>query len=216
MQAAPYLIWLAIMAILIAGTIYIVAPPPPVIPYLRQSASRPVWRAQPPKGEHMSGPAESDEPSGIVAVIDPETVQRFATMAMAIPSEDGSGMDRIVDAILSADSWESLADPWESTNAEKLRGKRIIVRSLTRRPSQFRGSLGIFLVVHSAWSSTGEDFVWTTSSVAVVAQLVRAYMLGALPAVVEMVIADRPTEAGYYPHHLRFIAGSVAPAAETA
>jgi hypothetical protein len=156
----------------------------------------------------MPGPAEPDDRSGDVAIIDPATVEKFATMAMLIPSEDGSGMERIVDAILSADSWESLADPWESTNAEKLRGKRLIVRSLTRRPSQFKGGLGIFLVVRSAWSSTGEEFVWTTSSVAVVAQLVRAWMLRALPAVVEMVIADRPTEAGYYPHHLRFIAGT--------
>jgi hypothetical protein len=162
----------------------------------------------------MSGPAQSDSSQNLPAEIDPAVVERFATMATLIPSEDGSGVERIVDAILSAESWESLSDPWESTNADKLRGKRLRVNSLMRRPSQFRGGLGIFLVVFCTDTANGEDLVWTTSSVSVVAQLVRAYCLRVLPAIVEMVIADRPTEAGFYPHHLRFLAATPAPAAQ--
>ena len=147
-----------------------------------------------------------DEQEGTVAEFPRELVAQFVQMATLIPSEDGSGMERIIEQLLSADSWEDLSDPWEATNAEKLRGKRLRVDSLMRRPSQYRGGLGIFLVVKSVDLGTGEAIVWTTSSQAVIAQLVRAYAKGWIPCVCEMVIADRPTERGYYPHHLRFFA----------
>ena len=155
------------------------------------------------------GPAD-DTTSTELATIDPATVKRFAQMATMVPSEDGGGYERILDAILSAESWETLSDPWESTNAEKLRGKRLRVESVMRRPSQFAGGLGIFLVVKSVDLKTGEALVWTTSSVAIIAQLVRAYALRAFPLVAEVVIADRPTSQGFYPQHLHILAATPA------
>lgn len=143
-----------------------------------------------------------------------ELVARFVQMATMVPSEDGSGMERIVEQLLNAESWEQLSDPWESTNAEKLRGKRLRVDSLMRRPSTYPGGLGIFLIVKGVDLGTGEAIVWTTSSQAVIAQLVRAYARGWIPCVCEMVIADRPTERGFYPHHLRFLAVDPRRAAE--
>lgn len=154
----------------------------------------------------MSEVAKVDEEQGTVAEFPAALVQQFVQMATLVPSEDGSGMERIIEQLLSAESWEQLSDPWESTNAEKLRGKRLRVDSLMRRPSQYRGGLGIFLIVKGVDLGTGEAIVWTTSAQAVIAQLVRAYAKGWLPCVCEMIIADKPTEAGYYPHHLRFLA----------
>lgn len=154
----------------------------------------------------MSEVAERDQQQGEVAEFPKELVAQFVRMATLVPSEDGSGMERIVEQLLSAESWEELSDPWEASNAEKLRGKRLRVDSIMRRPSQYRGGLGIFLVVKGVDLGTGEAIVWTTSSQAVIAQLVRAYAKKWIPCVCEMVIADRPTEAGYYPHHLRFLA----------
>ena len=149
-----------------------------------------------------------------VAEFPRELVARFVQMATMVPSEDGSGMERIIEQLLSAESWEELSEPWESTDAQKLRGKRLRIDGIMRRPSQFQGGLGIFLVVHSTDVGTGERIVWTTSAQAVIAQLVRAYAQGWLPCLAEMVIADRPTERGFYPHHLKFLAGSTHAAGE--
>lgn len=158
----------------------------------------------------MSGTADDNTPSAEIVPIDPAIVERFAHMATLVPSEDGGGYERILDAILSAETWETLSDPWESTNAEKLRNRRLRIESIMRRPSTFAGGLGVFLVVKSVDTRTGEALVWTTSSLSIVAQLVRAYCLKAFPLVAEVVIADRPTEAGFYPQHLRILAATPA------
>jgi len=52
-----------------------------------------------------------------------------------------------------------------------------------------------------------EEIVWTTGSVSVVAQLVKAFMLGALPLYATIRKAERPTANGYYPQHLE-VSGS--------
>lgn len=136
--------------------------------------------------------------------INPALAKQFASMAMLIPSEKEGGGDAILAAILRAESWEHLADPWESTNAAALAGRTLLIRSLLRRPSDYRDGLGIFLVVDSLDFITGEQVVWTTSSAQIVAQLVRVYALGQLPLYAEVIVAARPTERGYRPQHLRF------------
>jgi hypothetical protein len=150
-----------------------------------------------------------------VSPISPEMARRFAEMAMTIPDDDAGGMDRIIEQIIGARSWEDLNAPWESTDAEKLVGHILKVDKLTRRPSDFRSGLGIFLVVRSVDVRTHEEIVWTTGSIAIVAQLVQAYLMGAIPCFVEIVIAERPTEAGFRPHHLKFH-GVVNPVGERA
>lgn len=155
------------------------------------------------------GPAD-DNTSTELAEFDPALVARFAQMATLVPSEDGGGYERILDAILSAESWEALSDPWNVTNADTLRGKRLRIDSIMRRPSQFAGGLGIFLVVKAIDTRTGEALVITTSSVSIVAQLVRAYALKMFPLVAEWVVADKPTDRGFYPQHLNILAATPA------
>lgn len=151
----------------------------------------------------------AEEPASTeLATMDPALAEQFAHMATMVPSEDGSGYERILGAILSAASWDKLSDPWEATNAEELRGKRLRIDSIMRRPSSFEGGLGVFLVVKSVDTKNGEAFIWTTSSVAIVAQLVRAYALRAYPIIAEVVVSKRPTERGFYPQHLHIIGAS--------
>jgi hypothetical protein len=133
-----------------------------------------------------------------------ELVEQFAAMAMIIPSETTDAVESIVTQILSAPTWDALDDPWESTQAEALAGVVFRLIDVTRRPSSFRDGLGLFLVIHCINASTGEKFVWTSSATSVVAQIVRAYVAGWLPIYAELVIAERPTESGYRPHHLKF------------
>lgn len=152
----------------------------------------------------MTKGTEVDPRQDEIAPVSPALIARFAEMATMIPTEDGQAYERIVEAILSSDTIDALDEPWESTKAELLLGKTLEIRGLTRRPSDFKSGLRLFLVVDSTDTATGERIVWTTGSVAIVAQLVRAYALGALPCYAELIIAERPTEAGYRPHHLKF------------
>jgi hypothetical protein len=156
------------------------------------------------KGRIVTELAKTGTQVAVRQEMSPELVKVFAGMAMLVPSETTDALDSIIGAILQAPSWEQLADPWESVNAEKLAGKVFRIDDLTRRPSDFKEGLGIFLVVHCVDTKTGESLVFTTSATAVVAQLVRAYSAGWLPLFGELIVADRATEAGYRPHHLKF------------
>lgn len=160
----------------------------------------------------MASKDQKDQPGTDVAILSEDLVKRFAEMAVMIPTEDGAGSERILEQLLSATSWEQLDDPWDSTNGQRLRGKHLRVDSITRRPSTYEGSLGIFLVVDSVDVDSGEKVVWTTSSISVVGQLVRAYVMKWMPLYVTVVVAERPTERGYFPQHLE-ITGHGKPAA---
>jgi hypothetical protein len=155
-------------------------------------------------GVYMTSQSTSTEVDVQRAPLSPELVAQFAAMAMMIESETTDAVESIVAQILAAPGWDTLDAPWETTSAEQLRGRIFTIDRLTRRPSQFRDGLGLFLVVHSTDARTGETFVWTSSATGVVAQLVRAYAAEWLPLFASLVIAERPTESGYYPHHLKF------------
>lgn len=146
--------------------------------------------------------------------LSPEMIHQFAQMAMMIPGETTDAVESIIGAILNAPTWENLSDPWESTDAEALAGKTLLITGLKRRPSDFRDGLGIFLVVSYTDTKSGESKVWTTGSVACVAQLTRAYAGGWLPLYAQVVVAERPTENGYRPHHLKFLGSAGKPAPE--
>ncbi len=162
----------------------------------------------------MTDTPDTGQPGTALNVMDGALARKFAEMATLIPSETGDGAERILAQILAAPSWENLSDPWESSNAAALAGKTLLIRSCLRRPSDFKDGLGVFLVVDSLNTETGEQVVWTTSAVAIVAQLVRAYALGDLPAYAHIVVAERPTERGYHPHHLKFTGRPVTAASD--
>lgn len=152
----------------------------------------------------MTGQSQSSDVAVQRAPLSAELVAQFSQMAMLIPSETTDAVESIVAQILAAPSWDKLDAPWETTAAETLRGRIFTIDSLKRRPSTFRDGLGLFLVVHGSDARTGEAITWTSSSTGVVAQLVHAYAADWLPIYASLVIAERPTESGYHPHHLKF------------
>lgn len=151
----------------------------------------------------MTNVANRDDSAASQPELSPELVQRFAQMATLIPEDDGSAIERILTQILDATEVDQLDAPWDVTKARQLAGKLLRVDALKRQPSSFTGGLRIFLVVSYTDTGTGEQAVFTTSSLSVVAQLVRAYAISGVPFYIELVIADKPTADGYYPHHLR-------------
>lgn len=134
------------------------------------------------------------------------TMALFAQMAVAIPeASDEEAYESIVLQLLGADGLDALNAPWDTEKAAKFTGHRLRIEEMTRRPSDYEGGLGIYIVIKGTDLGTGEKFVLTIGSVSVVAQLARIHHLNALPAVVELVVAEKPTSKGYRPMHLKVI-----------
>lgn len=146
--------------------------------------------------------------SGAAQVFSDETLRRFAQMASIVPASDGAGSERILLAILNADNWDALDDPWDTNKTDDIVDQEISIYEISRRPSRFADGLGMFLVIRSKFVGDDKEFVWTSSSVSVVGQLVKAYCLGALPLVAVLRKADTPTERGYHPQHLEILASA--------
>jgi len=135
-----------------------------------------------------------------------EVAERVREAVRGIPGDDGSGAERIITQLLDATSIDDLNAPWDGTSSRNLAGKRLTIRGITQRPSQFEDGAGIFLVADAVDAKTGEPAVFTTSAVSVVIQLARAWQLGLFPLIADVVVAERPTERGFYPIHLRIVA----------
>lgn len=151
----------------------------------------------------------TDTPPGtdIQQVVSPETQALFAQMAVGIPEADDDGAyESIVLQLLNADDVGALNAPWDTTGADKLANHRLRIESLARRQSDYAGGLGIYIVAKGVDLGTGEPFVWTTGSVAIVAQLARIHHLGGLPAVAELVVGDPNPSTGRRPQRLNIIA----------
>lgn len=141
-------------------------------------------------------------------LISEQTRAMFAQMAMAIPDADGSGSERIVLSILNAKTWDDVDAPWDKAAKDELIDKDMWIYSIMRRPSSFADGLGIFLVVRAKLLDTDEEIVFSTSSVSVVAQLAKLYLLDAFPVQAKLKKSDRPTEKGYWPEHLEVFASA--------
>lgn len=144
---------------------------------------------------------KEEENEGIT--LSENTLKMFANMVTMIPEAEGDAYDAILTSLLGATSWDQLDDPWDSSKTEALIGVEQKITAITRRPSTYKGGLGMFLVVHAEDMRNGKPLVWSTGSVAMVGQLVRAYAAGWLPLYAEIIIAANPTSRGYYPQHLQ-------------
>jgi len=160
----------------------------------------------PPALAPAPGTEVAERDSSTPAPISAEVAERVRQLAAAIPGDDGSGAERIVTQLLDAQTIDDLNAPWEGTSGRNLAGKRLAIRGVTQRPSQFSDGAGIFLVADAADAKTGEPAVFTTSALSVVIQLARVHQLGLFPVIADVVVAERPTERGFYPYHLRIIA----------
>lgn len=142
----------------------------------------------------------------IAPVVSAATMALFAQMAVSIPeADDSEAYEAIVLKLLGATDVDGMNAPWDTSAAESLTGYRLKIEGIERRQSDYAGGLGLFLVCKGVNLGTGEPFTLTTGSVSVVAQLARAWHLGAFPVIAELVIADTPTANGYRPQHLKVI-----------
>lgn len=151
------------------------------------------------------------EPAGeLEPIASAETLARFEALAVRIPeSDDSQAYEDIISQILGATGVDGLNAPWDTSKAATLNGHRLRIESITRRPSDFQEGLGIYLVTKGTDLGTGERFTLTIGSVAVVAQLAQISALNGLPAIVELIVADKLTSRGFRPIHLKVLSLAV-------
>lgn len=143
----------------------------------------------------------------VLPAVSQATMALFAQMAVGIPeAEDGQAYEAIVMKLLQADDVDALNAPWDTDDTESLVGYRLKIESLTRRPSDYAGGLGMYLVAQGVNLGTGEPFTWTTGSVSIVAQLARCWHLDRFPVIAELVIGDPSPTTGRRPQHLKIVA----------
>lgn len=110
-----------------------------------------------------------------------QAVQPYESLLAAVPDAGGAGYDGILAQIAAATTVEELDAPWRTFDTDALIGVPLVIQSIAKSPSSYLGGLGHFLVVHGAFRQTGEAVTFTTGAVGIVAQLVKAFAIGAFP-----------------------------------
>ena len=147
----------------------------------------------------------------VMPVVSQQTMALFAQMAVGIPeADDSEAYENIVAQLLSANGVDGLNAPWDTNTTETLANHRLKITELSRRASDFAGGLGLYMVCKGTDMGTGEPFVWTTGSVAIVAQLARIHNIKGFPAIVELVVGDPSPSTGRRPQHLKVLGLSAA------
>lgn len=151
---------------------------------------------------------DDQESAEVATITDRALLEQFAEMAVMIPAEIAGGTEDILRKVLSAKTWDQVDEPWEATDVSDILGKHLQVRSVSRRPSTFKGGLGIFLIIKLYDARARKEYVKATGSVAIVGQFAALYAMRATAITIEWCRAERPSESGYYPQHIKVIDAS--------
>jgi hypothetical protein len=133
------------------------------------------------------------------------TAAKLAQLLERVPVDDENANVRIAERLMSAGSVLDLNRPWEATSGREVAAQLLPPDPVHQRPSRFQNGLRIFLVAEGENMADGRELVMTTSAAATVIQLARAAASGWLPAYCTVEVADKPTDRGFYPYHLRFV-----------
>lgn len=148
--------------------------------------------------------AQQEQEAETGVQLSPNAVKAYESMLVAVPDVDSGSYERILETIARAKSLADLDAPWRSDGMAAYIDSPLVIRGIAKAPSDFKGALPWFLVVDAVTVPDGEPARFTTGSINVVAQLVKAFAMGAFPVTVIPRQADRPTKDGYYPQRLQF------------
>lgn len=135
----------------------------------------------------------------------PGAREQFMALLDQVPEPDDNASARIVMAILGSEDPEQLDAAWEAEGMRDYLDHVIRVKDIVKMPSAYTTGLGCFLVCQVDEPHIGEEFIVTTGSVAIVAQLVKAKVAGWLPLEVVPKQSERPSRNGYFPMHLEMV-----------
>ena len=133
----------------------------------------------------------------------PGLKEAFLAMLQQVPDPDDDATARIVAAILGAKTAEDLDAAWDAEGMRQWADTAVRVKAVHKLPSTYTGGLGVFLVCRCELPEVGEEFILTTGSVSIVAQLVKAHTHGWLP--ITVVPRKSESRSGYFPMHLELV-----------
>lgn len=114
-------------------------------------------------------------------LVSPAMVEAYENMLTSIPDAGGEGIERILAQIAGVTDPRDLDAPWRTAGLDKFMDELIEIRGIRKLPSDYGSGLPWFLVLDIVYKATGELLTATTGAVMVVAQLAKAYQLGAFP-----------------------------------
>lgn len=154
--------------------------------------------------QHSSPVMDEDESDETALALSDQAVAVFEPLLAMIPEAggDGAGYETILRQLAQAQDASELDAPWRAGGLQLYQDTSLVITDIRRMPSDYQGGLGWFLVVDAVVKGTGERIAVTTGSVGVVAQLVKAYALGALPLTVIPRRSKKASKAGFYAWHL--------------
>lgn len=126
----------------------------------------------------------------------------LAEHLLRIPEGGADALEQILQAIVTIERIEDIDAPWNSNGFGEYADHVLTLRAAKRLASDYKDSCGWFVVVDAIVKATGEPVALSTSSTAVMAQILVLQDKGWFPVDMIPRYADRPTEAGYYPMHL--------------
>lgn len=119
-----------------------------------------------------------------------------------IPEGGADALEQILQAIMTVERIEDIDAPWNSNGFGEYADFVLTLRGAKRLASDYKDSCGWFVVVDAVVKATGEPVALSTSSIAVMGQILVLQDKGWWPCDMIPRYAPRPTEAGYYPMHL--------------
>lgn len=137
----------------------------------------------------------------------------MARLAEMLPQPTEEVLDSMVDQVMAASSLNEMNRMWDANGSKDMVNADLIFRSIHMMPSDFADGLPFFLVCACTDVVTGEQVTMTTGSIMIVAELIRAQLIDALPAEAVITAAKRPTKDGNVPLHLRWVGQIVKPGA---
>lgn len=123
-------------------------------------------------------------------------------LLLEIPYDPDAGMINILESILTATTLDELDRPWAINGLGQFVDQVVQIDRISRMPSDYRDGYSWYVVAEGVVVETGEALSFSTSSKAIITQLILARRAKLLPAKFIVRVADEPTEAGYYPQHL--------------
>lgn len=123
-------------------------------------------------------------------------------LLLEIPYDPDAGMVNILESLLTATTLEELDRPWAINGLGQFVDQVVQIDEVSRMPSDYRDGYAWYVVAQGVVVETGEALSFSTSSKAIITQLILARRAGLLPARFIVRVAEEPTEAGYYPQHL--------------
>ena len=119
-------------------------------------------------------------------------------------AEDDGGLSLYTE-LLGVTHWRQLDGPWSKKGMIRYSGVPLIIDNVHKVPSTIDSPLDWFVVAHGALRDKGDEAVFTTSSLAVVMQLINAYRYHWLPMACIPRVGRRSPVNGRESHYLQVL-----------